>query len=241
MCNLLPHLYFWAQLETYFSPKAFLQNSAASALVIRNVSPWKRPLGKIPLSSASMWLNIRDNLVRFLLQRTTEIVSFRKKKSLAFWAKQNQRLLQFKNDPSMHNSFGALFEVFPQHSEHPKHGNYQQGVCLSRHFPQTLYNLYKVDSQKSSHGRTQSQKMCKTSAQTSPIEYWTQNLISLGFENSFWEHIKLLLPQTMEAERLSRSPEVPNTIDVLRECQTDHSRPKPPRECKTTCRFFLKW
>lgn len=129
MCNLLPHLYFSAQLETYFSPKAFLQNSAASALVIRNVSPWKRPLGKIPLSSASMWLNIRDNLVRFLLQRTTEIVSFRKKKSLAFWAKQNQLLLQFKNDPSMHNSFGALFEVFPQHSEHPKHGNYQQGVC----------------------------------------------------------------------------------------------------------------
>lgn len=54
--------------ESYFSPKAFLQNSAASALVIRNVSPWKSPLGKIPFSSASMWLKIRDSLVRFRLQ-----------------------------------------------------------------------------------------------------------------------------------------------------------------------------
>lgn len=55
-------------LHTYFSPKAFLQNSAASALVIRNVSPWNSPLGKMPFSSASIWLKIRDSFVRLRLQ-----------------------------------------------------------------------------------------------------------------------------------------------------------------------------
>ncbi|KAG7278182.1 LOW QUALITY PROTEIN: hypothetical protein CRUP_002142 [Coryphaenoides rupestris] len=40
------------------------KNSAASALVMRKLSPWKRPLGKMAFSSASMWLKIRDSLVR---------------------------------------------------------------------------------------------------------------------------------------------------------------------------------
>lgn len=60
--------------ETYFSPNAFLQNSAASAFVIRNVSPWKSPLGKMPFSSASMWLKISDSLVRFRLQIITSAI-----------------------------------------------------------------------------------------------------------------------------------------------------------------------
>lgn len=55
--------------NTYFSPKNFLQNSAASAFVIRKLSPWNCPLGKIALISANMWLNIKDSFVRFLLQR----------------------------------------------------------------------------------------------------------------------------------------------------------------------------
>lgn len=80
--------------------------------------------------------------------------------------------------------------------------------------------------------------MCKTNTQTSPTKCWRQNLISLGSENSFWEHIKLLLPQTMEAESLSRSPEAPNTIDVLRESLTDLNRPKLPRECKKHLQVF---
>lgn len=45
----------------------------------------------------------------------------------------------------------------------------------------------------------------------------------------------------MEAECLCRSPEAPNTIDLLRESLTDPNRPKLPRECKNTCRVFLKW
>lgn len=53
----------------YFSPKKLLQKSAASALVILNVSPWNCPPGKMALISASMWLKISDSLVRFLLQR----------------------------------------------------------------------------------------------------------------------------------------------------------------------------
>ena len=39
---------------TYLSPKNFLQNSAASAFVIRKLSPWNCPLGKIALISANM-------------------------------------------------------------------------------------------------------------------------------------------------------------------------------------------
>ena len=52
---------------TYLSPKARLQNSAASALVMRKLSPWNRPLGKMAFNSASMWLKINDSLVRFRL------------------------------------------------------------------------------------------------------------------------------------------------------------------------------
>lgn len=54
---------------THLSPKARLQNSAASALVMRKLSPWNRPLGKMAFSSASMWLKISDSLVRFRLCR----------------------------------------------------------------------------------------------------------------------------------------------------------------------------
>lgn len=53
----------------YFSPKNFLQKSAASALVILKLSPWKCPPGKMALISASMWLKISESLVRFRLQR----------------------------------------------------------------------------------------------------------------------------------------------------------------------------
>lgn len=59
------NFYFCAHL----SPKARLQNSAASALVMRKLSPWKRPLGKMAFSSASMWLKISDSLVRLRLQK----------------------------------------------------------------------------------------------------------------------------------------------------------------------------
>lgn len=55
--------------EPYFSPKNFLQKSAASALVILKLSPWKCPPGKMALISASMWLKISESLVRFRLQR----------------------------------------------------------------------------------------------------------------------------------------------------------------------------
>lgn len=40
--------------KTHLSPKDLLQNSAASALVMRKLSPWNRPLGKMAFSSASM-------------------------------------------------------------------------------------------------------------------------------------------------------------------------------------------
>lgn len=80
--------------------------------------------------------------------------------------------------------------------------------------------------------------------QYSDLTYWvlkTKTSFGLGSENSFWEHIKPLLPQTMGAECLSRSPEAPNTMDLLRECLSDNNRPELPREHKNTCRFFLKW
>lgn len=54
---------------TYLSPKNFFQNSAASAFVIRKLSPWNWPLGKIALISANMWLKIKDNFVRFRLYK----------------------------------------------------------------------------------------------------------------------------------------------------------------------------
>ena len=57
------------RILSYLSPKACLQNSAASALVMRKLSPWNRPLGKMAFSSASMWLKIRDSLVRLRLRR----------------------------------------------------------------------------------------------------------------------------------------------------------------------------
>lgn len=60
---------WWVYILTYLSPKNFFQNSAASAFVIRKLSPWNWPLGKIALISASMWLKIRDNLVRFRLYK----------------------------------------------------------------------------------------------------------------------------------------------------------------------------
>lgn len=59
-------------MKPHLSPKERLQNSAASALVILKLSPWNRPLGKMALSSASMWLKIRDSLVRFLLRTRTD-------------------------------------------------------------------------------------------------------------------------------------------------------------------------
>lgn len=61
--------------EAYFSPKNFLQKSAASALVIRKLSPWKCPPGKMALISASMWLKISESLVRFRLHRRTQRVA----------------------------------------------------------------------------------------------------------------------------------------------------------------------
>lgn len=54
-------------VEPYFSPKNFLQKSAASALVILKLSPWKCPPGKMALISASMWLKISESFVRFRL------------------------------------------------------------------------------------------------------------------------------------------------------------------------------
>jgi len=50
--------------ETYLFPKRSLQNSAASALVMRNWSPANTPLGNIALSSDNMWLKTRLSLVR---------------------------------------------------------------------------------------------------------------------------------------------------------------------------------
>ena len=55
--------------KSHLSPKERLQNSAASALVILKLSPWNKPLGKMALSSASMWLKISDSLVRFRLKK----------------------------------------------------------------------------------------------------------------------------------------------------------------------------
>lgn len=61
------HQFTW--VGPYFSPKNFLQKSAASALVILKLSPWKCPPGKMALISASMWLKISESFVRFRLQR----------------------------------------------------------------------------------------------------------------------------------------------------------------------------
>lgn len=125
-----------AQPETYFSPKAFLQNSAASALVIRNVSPWKRPLGKIPLSSASMWLNIRDNLVRLRLQRITEReVFFRKVTKTG--RKQHPLHLQKQLSPKT-PTWDCFSGVHPAPRMHPAHGADQQGWRFLGHFPPRL-------------------------------------------------------------------------------------------------------
>lgn len=53
--------------DTHLFPKFPFQNSAASALVIRNWSPAKRPLGKSAFSSLSMCEKTRLNLVRLRL------------------------------------------------------------------------------------------------------------------------------------------------------------------------------
>lgn len=176
-----------------------------------------------------MWLNIRDNLVRFLLQRMTKIVYFRKKKSLALWAKQKQHLLQLKNDPSMQNSYlGLSFRCFPSIQDTQNVGITSK-ICVCQdifHNNKLCIISLRWADKKSSHGKTHSQKRCKTNTRISPTEYCRQNLISFGSKNSFWEHIKLLLPQTMEAECLPRSPEAPNTIDLFRERLTDHNSPK---------------
>lgn len=69
---LLTCFNIWLSKKTHLSPNDRLQNSAASALVILKLSPWNKPLGKMAFSSASMWLKIRDSLVRFRLGENKE-------------------------------------------------------------------------------------------------------------------------------------------------------------------------
>lgn len=206
----------------------------------------------MPLSSASMWLNIRDSLVRFLLQRTTKtIVSFRKKKTLLLWTKQNQHLLQFKNDSSTQNSYlGLSFKCFPS-IQNIQNMGITSKVCV---WQDIFHNdkLCIISLRWAGYFQGKNPSVEKHIHRKCAKPIFRPHLLSiedktssaffgLGSENSFWEHIGLLLPQTMEAECLSRSPEAPNTIDLLREYLTDNNRPKLPRECKNTCRFFLKW
>lgn len=100
------------------------------------MSPWKRPLGKIPLSSASMWLNIRDNLVRLRLQRITEREIFFRKVTKT-GRKQHPLHLQKQLSPKTPTR-DCFSGVHPAPRTHPAHGADQQGRRFLGHFPPQL-------------------------------------------------------------------------------------------------------
>lgn len=144
--------------------------------------------------------------------------------------------------------WGSLSSVSPAFRT-SKNGNYQQGLGFSRHFHND--KLCIISLRWAGKNPPMEKHIHRKSAKTilrPHLLYWGQKLIRFGSENSFWEHIKFIL----RAHKTAPAPDngswmslqvsrAPNTIDLLRESLTDPNRPKLPRECKNTCRFFLKW
>lgn len=112
-CNLLPHL-FLSTIRNLLFTKSLSPKFCSICLGDPERVPLEEATGENPFEFCQHVAEYQGQLGQVPPAKDHKNCFFQEKKSLVYQAKQNQHLLQFKNDPSMQNSdLGLSFKCFP--------------------------------------------------------------------------------------------------------------------------------